>query len=48
MKCRKDMLDLDFGLVACIVSKCPHQGHEAASEDTLHKRGGGVRGSLLA
>ncbi len=44
----KDLLDLDFSLTACVVSKWPYKGHEAASEDTMHKRGGEVCGSLLA
>jgi hypothetical protein len=48
MNWRKDLLDLDFSLTACVVSKCPYQDHEAAPEDTMHKRGEGVCGSLLA
>jgi hypothetical protein len=44
----KDLLDLDFSLTVCVVSKWPYRGHEAAPEGTMHKRGGGVCGSLLA
>jgi hypothetical protein len=46
--CRRDPLDLDFGLIAHIVSKFLYGGHEVAFEDTIRKRGGGVCGSLLA
>ena len=44
----KDLLDLDFSLTVCVVSKWLYRGHEAAPEGTMHKRGGGVCGSLLA
>jgi hypothetical protein len=46
LKYCNDMLDLDFRLTFWIISKWPYQGHEAASEDTMLKRGGGVCGSL--
>jgi hypothetical protein len=48
MNWRKDLLDLDSNLTTCVVSKWPYQDHEAAPEDTIHKSGGGVCGSLLA
>jgi hypothetical protein len=48
MNWRKDLLDLDSSLTTCVVSKWPYRDHEAAPEDTIHKRGGGVCGSLLA
>ena len=48
MNWRKDLLDLDSSLTTCVVSKWPYRDHEVAPEDTIHKRGGGVCGSLLA
>ncbi len=46
MNWSNDLLDLDFSLTFRIISKWPYRGHEAASEDTMLKRGGGVCGSL--
>ena len=40
------MLDPDFSLTACIVSKCPHRGQRPHPEATMHKRGGGLCGSM--
>jgi hypothetical protein len=38
--------DPDFSLTVCDISGWPYWGHEAASEDTMLKRGGGVCGFL--
>jgi hypothetical protein len=29
---------IDFGLIACVISKCLYQGHKAAPKDTIHKK----------
>ncbi len=41
-----DHCDLDFSLTVYDILRWPYRGHEAASEDTMLKRGGGVCGSL--
>ena len=38
--------DLGFSLTVCDITRWPYQGHEAASEDTMLKRGGGVCESI--
>jgi hypothetical protein len=43
-----DHCDLDFRLTVCDVVRRSYQGHEAASEDSMLKRGGGVCGSPMA
>jgi hypothetical protein len=43
-----DHRDLDFRLTLCDVVRRPYRGHEAASEDSMLKRGGGVCGSPMA
>jgi hypothetical protein len=40
------MPDPDFSLTACVVSKCPHRGLRWHPKATIHKRCGGVCGSL--
>jgi hypothetical protein len=39
-----DHCDLDFRLTVCDVVRRPYRGYEAASEDSMLKRGGGVCG----
>ncbi len=41
-----DHCDLDFLLTVCDITIWPYWGHEAASEDAMLKRGGGVCGSI--
>ena len=43
-----DHCDLDFRLTVCDVVRRPCRGHEAASEDSMLKRGGGVCGPPMA
>jgi hypothetical protein len=43
-----DHCDLDFGLTVCDVVRRPYRGHEAVSEDSMLKRGGGVCGPPMA
>ena len=42
-----DHCDLDFLLTVCDITRWPYRGHEAASEDTMLKRGGGVCGPFV-
>ncbi len=42
-----DHCDLDFRLTVCDVVRRPYRGHEAASEDSMLKRGGGGMNQLL-
>ncbi len=46
MNSNNDHCDLDFFLTVCDITGWPYRGHEAASEDTMLKRGGGVCGFL--
>jgi len=46
MNCSNDHCDLDFTLTVCDITGWPYRGHEAASEDTMLKRVGGVCGFL--
>ena len=46
MNSNNDHCDLDFFLTVCDITRWPYRGHEAASEDTMLKRGGGVCGFL--
>jgi hypothetical protein len=43
-----DHCDLDFGLTVCDVVRRLYRGHEAASEDSMLKWGGGVCGPPMA
>jgi hypothetical protein len=43
-----DHCDLDFGRTVCDVVRMPYRGHEAASENSMLKRGGGVCGPPMA
>ena len=42
MNSNNDHCDLGFSLTVCDVLRWPYRGHEAVSEDSMLKRGGGV------
>jgi hypothetical protein len=44
MNSNNDHCDLGFSLTVCDILGWPYRGHEAASEDSMLKRGGGVCG----
>jgi hypothetical protein len=48
MNSNNDHCDLDFSLTVCDILGWPYRGHEAASEDPMLKRGGGVCGPPMA
>ena len=41
-----DHCDLDFLLIACVITRWSYRGHEAVIEDAMLKGGGGVCGSI--